>query len=227
MTLENSIQKSPIMKSIRDERPTFYFKNNTENSIRAGGVLLYKFTEDTDEPEYLMINKEGKYEDFGGRTDIIDKCINDTIVRECQEESNNIINKVDIYPAMLKSKPVYCPRGKYMVYVVKTQNSYEPSQFGDREIHDDIPRTVEWVKHSDIMKHRNIHNFLHRRLKFNDFYNKLNNIYKNCVKKDYDDSDVISVSNSLFDSSDSDSSHNKKRYYHEISNEKRKVYMFV
>ena len=57
-----------------DSRPTFYYKNNKKNPIRAGGVLFYRFYPDF---EMLLIkpDDEIRYEDFGGKTDEKDKTI--------------------------------------------------------------------------------------------------------------------------------------------------------
>ena len=44
-----------------------------------------------------MIYCDKKYEDFGGKTDKIDTCIEDTIAREAEEESNKIFKKSNVY----------------------------------------------------------------------------------------------------------------------------------
>lgn len=200
-----------IKMSMRDGRPTFYYNNESDNRIRAAGLLIYRFTKHMLEPEYLMINSKGKYEDFGGKTDIIDSCIDDTVIREADEESNGVIDKESITKRIKNSNPVYCNRSKYLVYVIRVNKYYNPTEFGDREIHDNIPRTVEWVKHSDLWNCRRYSNSpLHMRLKFDELYTRINKNYKRCIKQK------------------SNGPNSKKQInYYENNNKKRTNYMFI
>ena len=136
----NIKSKNAFQKKI--DRPTFYTK--TKKPIRAGGVLFVK------DGEYLLQKKSKKngfqYSDFGGKTDISDKDIIDTIIREVQEETNNQIlltrNQLN------KAKKKYLPKSKYLLFVIKTKRSFkkEIDQMGTQEINTDIMRTVEWNK---------------------------------------------------------------------------------
>ena len=162
----------------KNNRPTFYYNNDYNNEIRAGGIILYKFTIDMKEPQYLMIKYNGKYEDFGGRTDMIDKCYQDTVLREAEEESNGILNLMHTYDLVMNSKPVYSKQSKYVTYLVKTDNDYDPNDFSDREYHDNISRTVEWVSHSTLIDKKFTINKLHNRLLFKKFFDKLKSIHK-------------------------------------------------
>ena len=63
-----------------------------------------------------------------------------------------------------------------MVYVAKTTDNYNPDDFGDWEIHDGIPRTVRWVKLSDLLDKTFVKTNLHIRLKFPLFFKKLQSI---------------------------------------------------
>ena len=78
------------------ERPTFSYNNDNTKPIRAGGVILYKRTNNNN-IEVLLIKKiidnTCRYEDIGGKTDSSDINIFDTISRETEEETNNVINK--------------------------------------------------------------------------------------------------------------------------------------
>ena len=96
------------MKTIRDDRPTFYYNNNNRCEIRAGGIIFYKHTRDMNEPEFLMIKNWDRYEDFGGRTDVIDNTIEDTICREADEESNGIFPKNEVHDLIKNLNPIYC-----------------------------------------------------------------------------------------------------------------------
>ena len=137
-------------KELYDNRPTFWYNNDENKKIRAGGVLFYKFNETTLNLEFLMIhNKNNYYEDFGGRTDIEDNDIIDTICREVEEESNKIFKKEFIRKELINSKSTYIKQCKYLLYFVELKNYHDPKKFGEIEIHDNIERTVEWITYDD------------------------------------------------------------------------------
>jgi len=144
-----------------DTRPTFYYMNDQTKPIRAGGVLLFKYKKSN--VELLMIKKTHQltYEDIGGKTSIYDNDIYETITREVSEETNNLINSNIIKKQIFSSKCVYMPHAKYLLIIVKA-NHYErklkEKDFGDKEINDDIDRTLEWV---------NLNDFLDNKLKVN------------------------------------------------------------
>ncbi len=163
---------------IKKGRPTFFYKNNDNCEIRAGGIIMYRYKDGMDEPELLMIKNRGKYEDFGGRTEMVDSCIEETICREADEESNGIFPKDYMIKLIKKIKPVYCSKSKYMIYFIKTNKEYNPVEFGDWEIHDGIPRTVEWVKISKLLDKDFVKKNLHIRLKFFYFFQKISSLSK-------------------------------------------------
>ena len=157
--------------TIRDDRPTFYYNNDINNELRAGGLIYYKLNKLTNEYDFLLIKSNNKYEDFGGRTDMCDKCIEDTVAREAEEESNNIFKKDDIYKIIIdqsfpNNKKLYTKYSKYIVYLVETDECYDPIKFGTIEYHDNIHRTVEWISYSTITNKEFIKNKLHFRLKY-------------------------------------------------------------
>ena len=92
------------------------------------------------------------WEDFGGKTDKEDKNIIETAFRECEEESNGILNK-EYLEKLIKLNPKKCYYLLqnnlyfiYMIYVSKKEKEYlEHQDFGDFEIHDNIERKVSWV----------------------------------------------------------------------------------
>lgn len=67
-------------------RPTFDCKYGL---IRAAGIIPYTLLNDN--LYFLLQNKNEMYEDFGGKTENIDKSAIDTALRECSEESNKIL----------------------------------------------------------------------------------------------------------------------------------------
>ena len=160
-----------IKLTIRDDRPTFYYNNDLNYELRAGGLIYYKFNEKTNEYDFLLIKCNNKYEDFGGRTDMCDKCIEDTVAREAEEESNKIFKKKDVYkkivdPSFSNNKKLYTKYSKYIVYLIETNKNYDPIKFGTMELHDNIPRTVEWISYSTITDKEFIKTKLHFRLKY-------------------------------------------------------------
>jgi hypothetical protein len=165
---------------MKDGRPTFNFKNNVnnenQNQIRAGGIIFYKYNKETCEPDFLMIKCKKKYEDFGGKTDAVDKCIEETVAREAQEESNNIFKKNEVLKKLKTHIGAYCKFSKYLVFICRTDIEYDPKKFGDYEQHDKLSRTVEWIPYSKLKNPEFIKKSLHIRLRFRYFFQRIDTI---------------------------------------------------
>lgn len=150
-----------------NQRPTFYIGKN--NPCRAGGVLPYKMYDNT--LYFIMIKSNGKYEDFGGKTSVEDKSINDTIIREAYEESNGIFSIISTQQNIenyqqksLNIQRIYMKSGKYLLYIIRSDEDYDPDLFGNKEFHDNIGRTVEWVSIDTLMSREFTRTNLHPRL---------------------------------------------------------------
>lgn len=157
---------------IENGRPTFFYNNkkkNSENKIRAAGIIFYYY--ENNQPIFLMINVSGKYEDFGGKTDVIDTSILETIVREATEESNNIFNKNNI--KICKKNMCYSKKSKYLLCFQEISIKYDVELFGTVELNNGINRTVEWIKLDLLLDPLFIKNKLHARLRFGYFFKKL------------------------------------------------------
>ena len=148
-----------------DLRPTFYYMNDSTKPIRAGGVLFFNCKKS--KVELLMIKKSSnlKYEDIGGKTSECDNDIYETVAREVSEETNNVINITIIKKQLYSAKCIYIPHAKYLLFIVKA-NSFErklkTDNFGNKEIHDDIDRTIEWVDFDDFLDNKlKVNNRLH------------------------------------------------------------------
>jgi len=146
-----------------NKRPTFYFENDPTKPIRAGGVLIYKKYKD--DIKFLLIRKltfgDNMHEDIGGKTDINDIDIYDTISREVSEETNKVINCEIIKEQIKNGTPLYVPFSKYLIYLVEAneeQIKLKPSSFGNEELHDSIKRKIYWIY---------AYNFIHDRYNFN------------------------------------------------------------
>lgn len=158
-----SLQLSNSQKININERPTFYYDNDNTKPIRAGGVIIYRKI--NNKIQFLLIKKKyndiERYEDIGGKTDINDITSYDTIAREVSEETNSVINEGIMKYQLSKSSNIYVPYSKYLLYLVQA-NVYErnlkSNYFGNKEIHDDINRTIVWV---------DIDNYLDNKLNFN------------------------------------------------------------
>lgn len=132
----------------------FYYVNDRDMPIKAGGVLPYKITNEN--LYFLMINKNNIYEDFGGKIDMLDETPEDMASREAYEESNCLLDKEDTKKNIIESSfDFYIKHSKYVLYMFQA-NEYiknlHPSQFGDTELHDNIKRTVEWISYDQFLK---------------------------------------------------------------------------
>jgi hypothetical protein len=162
------------------KRKIFYLHDDKNFPIMAGGVILYKI--EKERAYLLMIEKQGTYEDLGGKTEDIDETIQDVVSRETCEESNNLLNNELIKKRLQTSKYMYNLNSKYIVYLVhanEEESKLKSEDFGDKEIHDDMPRKIKWIP-ADVLLNKNIfkHKLAHR-LKHKYFLDMITNIEKN------------------------------------------------
>jgi 8-oxo-dGTP pyrophosphatase MutT (NUDIX family) len=128
--------------------------NAYEHSISAGGCLFYKI-DDRDELSLLLIQYEKGLllDDFGGKVDNTDETIFDTIIRETQEETNNVIKKNFIINeiCMNNFKTFYHPYSKYFLILIQVKDDFYPDTniFGKKEQHENIKRTVHWFNFNE------------------------------------------------------------------------------
>ncbi len=162
------------------KRKIFYLHDDKNFPIMAGGAILYKI--ENDRVYLLMIEKQGSYEDLGGKTEEIDETIYDVIARETFEESNSLLSKELIKKRLQASKYMYNSNSKYIVYMINAndeESKLKMEDFGDKEIHDDMPRKIKWIP-ADVLLNKNIfkHKLAHR-LKHKYFLDMITNIEKN------------------------------------------------
>ena len=120
-----------------------------------------------------MIHNNDRYEDFGGRTDVMDKTIQDTIAREVEEESNCVFHREEIKSYLSDENIIRIHNSKYLLYFVELDKRYDPAVFGDREFHDGFDRTVEWIPYKQITNKDFVKNSLHYRLRNKPFFDGL------------------------------------------------------
>jgi ADP-ribose pyrophosphatase YjhB (NUDIX family) len=167
------------MPNIKSKRPVFYHNDDKELEVKAGGVIIYKIHKKTKKMSMLLIKNRGKYEDIGGCTDQKDKSIQDTIAREVDEETNSIIKSKNIKKRFEDGVEVFNKWSKYLIYVLEAtddERKLKSDDFGDREIHDDIERTVHWIKYDSFIKNDFIKDKLNFRLKNKIIFEQLKKI---------------------------------------------------
>ena len=163
----------------RKTAPIFYYNKNNNNEIKAGGVMFYYYNRKKNTIYFLMIKNEKAYEDFGGKTEKQDNHIDDTVCREVAEESNFIFTEDYVNKKIKTGVSLYTKRSKYLLYFCKLEESeyMNPTIFGNKEIYENINRTVEWIPYSSLMNNDFIKNKLNPRLKFKSFFTNVKNIY--------------------------------------------------
>jgi len=171
--------------NIKNKKPVFYHNNDFDKEIKAGGILFYIYDKVSNELKFLMINCNNRYEDFGGKTDHVDCCVEDTIAREVYEESNYIFEKDIMISKLKKRKPIYTKNSKYLLYLckLKKKECYDASIFGDKEIHENIPRTIEWIPYHTLLQLRFLKNKLNFRLKSQVFFRRIEKLHNKYVRQ--------------------------------------------
>lgn len=178
------------------ERHSFNIDGNT---IYAGGLIIYRIN--NGELELLLMKSRGKYEEFGGTINREDKDIFDTVAREVDEESNGVIKYDSVIDRIKTCSYVCAKKSKYIVFLLKA-NEYEKimtsNMFGNREIHDNIERTVHWIKA------KNFYNFVKQkevnfRIVSKALFDKINEIEFDNGIKDISKYDNIVIPNDEID----------------------------
>lgn len=125
-------------------------KNLYPCTISAAGCLFYK---QTIYGKQLLLTKYvdphwPRLDDFGGRVDVKDNTIYDTIIRETNEETNGVIGETRIRELVMnpKNKHYYNRESKYYLILVQVDETFFPDTtvFGQLENHDQIYRTIDW-----------------------------------------------------------------------------------
>ncbi len=141
-----------------DNRPTFYNNNDKTKPIRAGGIIFYKVDELTKQIKLLMQYtertgidgiKRNVYEDIGGKTDEKDSNINDTIIRETVEETNNIITEEMMKEHFTKKiHCIYSKKSKYCLLLIEANKNIidiNRRTFGKEETSSGKLRQFHWI----------------------------------------------------------------------------------
>lgn len=172
----------------KKDRPTFLLNDSKSKPLRAGGVLFYKLTED--DIEFLVIDKDDRYEDLGGKTDVGDSDIYRTVSREVFEESNGKFQEKNIRDRLISNdKYVYKSSSKYINFlleVTKEESMLETVDFGTKETYCNMTREIRWIKFDMFFGHT-----LHPRLDRRRLLDVLGQIMREKIITEYGLSDVI------------------------------------
>lgn len=149
------------------QKKTFYYEDDTDSPVTAGGLVLYYFNKDLGEIELMLTYSRNNFEDFGGMADPEDSDVYEMIAREVNEESNDVFDKNQVYKVIKKPtiKKVYNKKCKYLICFAKLSERVDPKEFGTREIHDGFDRTVEYIPYSTFSSKEFIEKKLAFRLK--------------------------------------------------------------
>lgn len=164
-------------KKTKGKRKVFHYYDNPKEPILAGGVIFVS-KEKKDNYIFLQIQYDNdkccinhKLSDFGGKTDMEDHSIADTITRELNEETNfqfyikntktskrriNTDNKDEIAEANKYVKKcildnlittIYVPKSKYVIFLCNIPEEWKGKRyhFGEYEETDRIKRKATWV----------------------------------------------------------------------------------
>jgi 8-oxo-dGTP pyrophosphatase MutT (NUDIX family) len=171
-------------KSKSKSRTILYIQDDNSMPVTAGGVLIYKNINNT--MHLLMIDNLNIYEDIGGKIDPDDEDIYDAIAREVEEETNKMIEKKDIIERIKKAQQlshwVYVSRSKYVIFLIEASDEeikLKKEDFGDRELHDDFPRTINWMPKENLMKPEIMKYKMNWRMKSRALFDKMKAIEAN------------------------------------------------
>jgi len=157
-------------------RQVKFLEDDISKPITAGGLLLYKIDK-LGNLKLLLIKKKGMYEDIGGKIDLGDKTIYDTVAREVGEETNNVISNSSIKDRLLVAPYFYVNHSKYVIYVVKANSDerlFKKYDFGKTELHDNIQRIIKWTHFRKFMKEK-----MNWRMRNKQLFDKLYDLEKN------------------------------------------------
>lgn len=163
----------------KKKRHILYYDDDTDKQVTAAGVLIYKI--ENGKMALLLVEKEGKYEDIGGKVERGDDTIISVVMREVEEETNGVITGEDIRTRLIKAPYVYVGLSKYVVYIIEAneeERALEKEKFGSREKFTDKSRTIKWINLETIKDLIYQKYKINWRLKSGSLMDKLTNIEK-------------------------------------------------
>lgn len=156
------------------ERPKFDIDGKTYVSA---GVILYTIEYPTlnfliqrvNDNRWDNTEPSWNWEDLGGKSDAADKSIKDVAFRECEEETNGLLDYAKLEkllqdPRSFEYRVCECKYMLYFLYVEpEMMEEYNTVKFGTVEKHTGVERTLHWISYTDLLQY-NYQNILHPRL---------------------------------------------------------------
>lgn len=145
--------------------------------ITACGCLFYRTNDDS--VQFLLIKYNdknwNKLDDFGGKVDLDDNSVYDTIFREVEEETNKVIDKEMMIDLTNESTytTFYNKKSKYFSIAIEIDNYLfnNCSVFGNYEFSDKIYRKINWYDYDKCKNDLCLR--LSNNYKFVDFFDNL------------------------------------------------------
>lgn len=175
---DKKIKKNKKNKKLTDKRKTLY---HNSKEVTATGVLFYKFVKKS--IQVLVMFTKGKYEDPGGKIDMIDDTIESAAAREVAEETNDVITE-DMVLSLIndKTKRHYSKTSKYLIHIVKASDAIKKlktDDFGTHEKKYNYKRTFKWLDIDELYSKININGRrIHYRIMDNNLKNKIKSVPK-------------------------------------------------
>ena len=124
-------------------RPTFQYNGNP---VRACGIIFW--TKIQGVRWNLLRHYKGKWQDIGGKTDVVDNNILSTATREVCEETNGKLTPKKIRKLLKngKTKKHYSLKSKYLLFSchVEKKHTIPIDKFGTSE--KGLPHKFKWFK---------------------------------------------------------------------------------
>lgn len=108
------------MRTTRRQRPRMTRKTLEYDGfpIRAAGLILYRVDPLTHDTQLLLQQREGLYEDLGGKVEHQDKTIQHTMAREAMEETRGLLSARDLLQRLRTQPTVYFPSENKYVFTM-------------------------------------------------------------------------------------------------------------
>jgi 8-oxo-dGTP pyrophosphatase MutT (NUDIX family) len=128
------------------------------DGIRAGGIIPYYIKNNK---VYLLINKEYRKKDLvynitGGKVDEVDNCIEDTQIREFNEETGFLVsNLIERYKNQISKNKFYFKKPKYVLSLININQdnkwinlaeNYNETFKNVEKINDRDSEELEWIE---------------------------------------------------------------------------------
>jgi 8-oxo-dGTP pyrophosphatase MutT (NUDIX family) len=121
--------------------------------VFAAGVILSKFVDG--QLQLLLQEKKGGFQDLGGKVEVGDTTVLDTIAREASEETNGLLDKEDLKSRLSTDEKeyYYVAHSKYLFTILpatEKESVLEEGAFGSKEEGQGYERLIKWIPAADL-----------------------------------------------------------------------------